>query len=93
MTKSQVVKVVLDQMYELFQIDTSEVWPDDLLAEHGLDEQSIKSLSRSSLVKLGLASSSMQIDNGDRPKTAREVVEQVLRLASQSKDSRTSDAA
>lgn len=93
MTKSQVIKVVLDQMYELFQIDTSEVWPDDLLAEHGLDEQSINSLSRSSLVKLGFGSSSMHVENSDGPKTAREVVEQVLRLTTQSKDSRTSDAA
>lgn len=93
MTKSQIIKVVLDQMYELYQIDTSEVWPDDRLNEFGLDDQSIKKVFRSSLVKLGCLDGASGIDNSAVPKTAREVVERVYEHVSLLKDSRTSGAA
>lgn len=91
--KSQVIKVVLDQMYELYQIDTSEVWPDDLLNEFGLDDQSIKKVFRSSLVKLGCREAANGIDKGIVPKTAREIVDRVHEQVSLLKDSRTSGAA
>jgi hypothetical protein len=93
MTKSQIIRVVLDQMYELFQIDTSEVWPDDSLLEFGLDEKSISRISRSSLQKLGHSVTAKDLEEGPVPKTAREVVEFVYHRASLAKHSRTSDAA
>ena len=77
MTKSQIIKVVLDQMYELFQIDTSEVWPDDSLLEFGLDEKSILQVYYSSLTKLGCSPDSLA-GSKSVPKTARELVDQVV---------------
>ena len=93
MTKSQIIKVVLDQMYELYQIDTSEVWPDDRLNEFGLDEQSIKKVFRSSLLKLGCLEGASGIDEGVVPRTAREIVERVHEHVSHLKYLRRSGAA
>jgi hypothetical protein len=92
MTKSQVITVVLDQMYELFQIDTSEVWPDDSLLEFGLDEKSIYQVYATSLMKLGFEPES----TGGRvpaPKTAREIVDQVFARSSTIPSSGASDQA
>ena len=81
MTKSQIIRVVLDQMYELFQIDTSEVWPDDSLLEFGLDEKSVLQVFKSSLSKLGCKPDSFG-SSEPVPKTARELVDQVVAHAS-----------
>lgn len=82
MTKSQIIKVVLDQMYELYQIDTSEVWPDDSLREFGLDQQSILKLFNSSLKSLGHGDAIHEEghDAGASLLTAREIVERVYQL-------------
>jgi hypothetical protein len=54
MTKSDAIRLVLNKLIELYDIDTSSIWPDDRLTEIGIDPEMTRRTLRTCFIELGL---------------------------------------
>lgn len=84
MTKFDVVRLVLKKMVELYEVDTSVIWPDDPLTESGIDEQMAQKIFRECLVEIGMERS-RETSMPRWPLTARSLVDAVFAQVEESK--------
>jgi hypothetical protein len=76
MTKFDIVRLVLKKMVELYEVDTSVIWPDDPLTESGIDEQMAHKIFGECLLEIGMEGN-REAALPSWPLTARGLVEAV----------------
>lgn len=84
MTKFDIVRLVLKKMVELYEVDTSVIWPDDALTESGIDEQMAQKIFGECLVEIGMEGN-LEAALPSWPLTARGLVDAVFARVENSK--------
>jgi hypothetical protein len=83
MTKSDTVRMVLNKLFELYEIDTSSIWPDDRLEEIGINQEMTTRILQLCFKELGL-NSQAELASTKLPETVRALVEVVYSRVSSS---------
>lgn len=74
MSKSDAIKMVLGKLIELYDVDTSVIWPDDCLSEAGITNEMSQRVLVACLNDLGVNGFEVSAKQGP-PTTARMIVE------------------
>jgi hypothetical protein len=72
--------MVLGKLIELYDVDTSVLWPDDCLAESGISDEMALRVMSECLKELGVKGSDVSRPLGP-PKTARALVDIIFSCA------------
>jgi hypothetical protein len=78
MTKFDVVRLVLKKLVELYEVDTSVLWPDDLLSESGINQEMARNIYVQCLRDAGVDISTAELVQVEPGLTCRELVDSVF---------------